>query len=343
MSSPEDPRGPGVPGSVRASSPVTLGDRLRNLFGGGGRPPLPPVPAPPEAEEEEEGMLRMSFLEHLEELRSRIIKSLVGIAVAGLASFSFAQPLWEFVRQPARVALLNNGYPPNLTMIDPMEGFNILWFKLPLVCAVFLASPWVLYQVWAFISPGLYRREKRWAVPFVLTSAGLFIMGGLFGYFVAFRFGLTFLLGIGRGQGLITMVTVTRYFDLFVNVILGVGLVFELPVVIFFLILFHIATPGFLIRHSRYAILVIFLLAAVITPTPDIINMSLFALPMSLLFYLGIFAGYLLVLKREHRAFPWGAVIKIGAGVILLVGAVLYLAISKYGYKLVPHWPFLTR
>jgi len=287
-------------------------------------------------------MLRMSFLGHLEELRSRIIKIIIGILVAAVASFTFASPLWDFVRQPARVALLNNGYPPNLTMIDPMESFNILWFKLPLLCAVFLASPWVLYQIWAFISPGLYRREKRWAIPFILTSAGLFIMGGLFGYFVAFRYGLTFLLGIGKGQGVVTMVTLTHYFDMFVNVILGVGLVFELPVVIFFLILFHIATPGFLMRHSRYAILIIFIIAAVVTPTPDIFNMTLFALPMCLLFYVGIFAGYLLVLHREHRRFPWAKVIKITVVILLLLGCVLYLATTRFGYKLVPHWPFLS-
>jgi sec-independent protein translocase protein TatC len=342
MSSYDDSKGAGAPGRSGTSGPLTIGDRLRGIFGGGGQPPSPPAPAA-QGDDEEDDMLRMSFLEHLEELRSRIIKMLAGILVAAVASFTFAEPLWNFVRQPARTALLNNGYPPDLTMIDPMEGFNILWFKLPLVCAVFLASPWVLYQIWAFISPGLYRKEKRWAIPFILTSAGLFIMGGLFGYFVAFRYGLTFLLGIGKGQGIVTMVTVTHYFDIFVNVILGVGLVFELPVVIFFLILFHIATPGFLIRHSRYAILIIFIIAAVVTPTPDIFNMTLFALPMCLLFYLGIFAGYLLVLKREDRRFPWKSVITITLGILLLLGGVLYLAMTRYGFKLVPHWPFLSR
>src|SRR4029077_8918707 len=90
-------------------------------------------------------------------------------------------------------------HDPKLTLITPMEAFNIVWVKMPILAAIFIASPWILYQVWAFIAPGLYRKERRWAAPFVICSAGLFIAGGLFGYFVAFRYGLTFLLGLGRG------------------------------------------------------------------------------------------------------------------------------------------------
>ena len=343
MSSPQDPRGAGAPGTSGASEPDSAIDRLTRLLGGSGRPPGPPSDNPDTQDDEEDGMLRMSFLGHLEELRSRLIKSLIGIGVALVASLCFSDPLWEFVRQPARTALLNNGYPPDLTMIDPMEGFNIIWFKLPVVCAIFLSCPWVLYQIWAFISPGLYKRERRWVVPFILTAGGLFILGGLFGYFVAFRYGLTFLLGIGRGKGVITMITVTHYFDIFVNVILGVGLVFEMPVIIFSLILFRIASPRFLVNHSRYAILIIFTIAAIVTPTPDVFNMCLFALPMCLLFYLGIFAGYLVVLKREHRRFPWATAFKVLLVVLLILGALLYLGITRFGYKLVPHWPFLMR
>jgi len=288
-------------------------------------------------------MLRMSFLEHLEELRARIIRSLVGIAAAAGVSLWFTDRLWDIVKEPAVAALKADGYVPQLAQIEPMETFNVIWFKLPVLCAIFLASPWVLYQVWAFISPGLYRRERRWAVPFILTAAGLFLLGGAFGYFVAFRYGLAFLLGIGKGKDVIPMVSVSHYFDLFVNVMLGVGLVFELPVIIFFLTLLRIVTPSFLVRHSRYAILIIFILAAVITPTPDIFNMMLFAVPMCLLFYVGIFAGYLLVLHRENRKFPWQTAILIAGVVVLLLAGVLYLSITKYGWRIVPHWPFLAR
>jgi sec-independent protein translocase protein TatC len=139
------------------------------------------------------------------------------------------------------------------------------------------------------------------------------------------------------------MVSITEYFNLFVNVTLGVGLVFELPVIIFFLTLLRIVTPGFLVRNSRYAILAIFILAAIVTPTPDVFNLMLFAMPMCFLFYFGIFAGYLLVLNRENRRFPWKKSMTIVIPVLLLLALVLYLSITRYGMKLVPHWPFLTR
>jgi len=285
----------------------------------------------------------MSFLEHLEELRSRIIKILIGLGVALGISLTFTLPLWHIVIKPAKAALIANGYQPTLAQHSPMEAFNIIWFKLPVVCSVFIASPWVLYQVWAFISPGLYKREKRWAVPFVLGTAGLFILGGLFGYFVAFRYGLTFLLSIGVGNDVVTYISITEYFDMFVNVILGVGVVFELPVLIFFLILLRLVTPRFLMRHSRYAILIIFIIAAVVTPTPDIFNMTLFALPMLVLYYLGVFLGYLFILHREGRKFPWVNVLKITVLLLLLGSGGLYIAITRHVLKLVPHWPFFTR
>ena len=336
MSQSED-SGAGAP--VSSSAPSTL-DKVRKHLGGSQIPPAPPPP-PDEEDSDDDGMLRMSFMEHLEELRSRILRSLMGIAVAAVASLSFSNQLWNFVRQPAAQALKTLGYKEDLVAITPMEGFNVIWFKLPIVCAIFLASPWVLYQVWGFISPGLYRRERRWAAPFILVSAGLFILGGVFAYFVVFRYGLTFLLSIGQGNGVIPMVTISEYFDLFVNVTLGVGLVFELPVLIFFLTLLRILSPMFLLRHSRYAILGIFVLAAIITPTPDVFNLMLFAAPMCLLFYVGIFASYLLVLQRENRRFPWRNVLLILLGVLLILAGALYLAITRYGYKLVPIWPFL--
>jgi sec-independent protein translocase protein TatC len=116
-----------------------------------------------------------------------------------------------------------------------------------------------------------------------------------------------------------------------------------MPVIIFFLALLRIVTPSFLVRHSRYAILIIFIIAAVVTPTPDVFNLMLFALPMCALFYVGIFASYLLVLHRENRKFPWRKVLPIIFGVLLLLAGILYLAITRFDYKLVPFWPFLTR
>lgn len=297
-------------------------------------------PPPPPADGEEEGMLRMSFLEHLEELRKRIISSLIGLAVAFGLSFLFCDQLWNIIKQPAVTALKSLGYPPRLVQTTPMETLNIIWFKLPLVCAIFIASPWVVYQVWAFISPGLYRKERRWAVPFIVSSAGLFILGGLFAYFVAFRFALTFLLGMGYGKSVEPFVSVSEYFAMFVNVVLGIGLVFELPVVIFFLTLLRIVSPSFLIKHSRYAILIIFVIAAIVTPSPDAFNMMLFALPMCLLFYLGVFAAYVLTYHRENQRFPWKTTVIIVIAVLLLLGVGLYIAITRHAIKVVPHWPF---
>jgi sec-independent protein translocase protein TatC len=327
-----------------SASTITGAGGLLARWGGGGGGRRPPPPTGEGGDEEEGGMLRMSFLEHLEELRSRIIRALIGVAVAFAISLTFTYQLWQFVSAPAVDALKTlKVNPPELAQIDPMDGFNTIWVKLPILCSIFIASPWILYQVWAFISPGLYRRERRWAAPFIICSAGLFITGGLFAYFVAFRYGLTFLLGIGQGYNVHPLVSITTYVDLFINVILGVGLVFELPVLIFFLTLLRIVNPQFLLNHSRYAILIIFIAAAIITPTPDVFNLMLFATPMCLLFFVGIFASYLLVLQREGRRFPWRRVLPIVAVVLLLIAIGIYIAITRYGVKVVPHWPFLMR
>src|ERR1700685_189180 len=315
----DTPNGGGLSPEERALVPAGAG--------GGYVPPPPPAP---EEDDDDEGMLRMSFLEHLEEMRTRIIRALMGFGVAFLGCMIFCYPLWNFVRAPAVDALTKIGVkPPNLVINEPMEAFSIIWVQVPLVFALFLASPWVLYQVWAFISPGLYKKEKRVAFPFVLSTAGLFILGGGFAYFVAFRYGLAFLLSIGLSNGVTPLVTITHYFDLFVNVMLGVALVFELPVAIFFLTLLHLASPRFLMAHSRYAILAIVIVAAIITPTPDFFNLMLFAVPMCALFFIGVFAAYLLVLKREGKKFPWTKVLGIALLVILLLAGITHVVMVR--------------
>jgi sec-independent protein translocase protein TatC len=224
-----------------------------------------------------------------------------------------------------------------------MEVFTIVWFKMPLLVSLFVGSPWVLYQVWAFIAPGLYKRERRYAVPFILCTAGLFVGGGLFAYFVAFRYGIEFLLGIGRSIDVAPMVSIETYFDLFVNVILGVAIVFEMPVLIFFLTLLHIASPRFLLKHSRYAILAIVIIAAIVTPTPDVFNLMLFAVPMCALFFVGVFASYLLVLRREGKKFPWSTVLLVVLGLVVAAAATIAILIVRYHFHLVQNWPFLAR
>ena len=314
----------------------------------GGAVAPPPPPSPPadddEEDEEEGGMLRMSFMEHLEELRSRIIRALMGLAVAFVVSILYCYKLWEIISEPATSALEHlHAVPAKLVATSPMEGFSIIWVKLPLLCSVFLGSPWIVWQVWAFISPGLYKRERKWAAPFVLMTAGLFICGGLFAYFLAFRYGLEFLLGISMMGGVQPMVTITEYFDLFVNVTLGVGLVFELPVVIFLLTLLRIASPRFLLRHSRYAILIIVIIAAIVTPTPDVFNLMLFAVPMCVLYFVGLFAGYLVILRREGRKFPWKRFFMIAGGIILVLAVAGLIATKYFHYHLISRWPFVIR
>ena len=312
-------------------------------------PPPPPAAAPPPKKEEEpkdddeEGMARMSFLEHLEELRTRLIRSVLGLVVAFFGCMLFMNQMWDFVRRPATVALKSLGYPPELAALTPMEGISIVWMRVPLLASLFIAAPWILYQVWAFIAPGLYKRERRFAAPFILTTAGLFILGGAFAYFVALRLGLFFLLKIGQEAGIHPYISASEYMDLFVNVILGVALIFELPVLVFFLTLLRIVTPKFLMQHSRYAILGITVLAAIVTPTPDAVNMTLVAAPMIVLYFLGVFASFLLVLRREGRPFPWRKVMPIVLLIVAILAAVLAVLVFGYHFHWIAKWPFFVK
>lgn len=271
-----------------------------------------------------DGMLRMSILEHLNELRTRIIRALIGFGVVLLLAMAFALPLWDLVQAPGLAAFKQLGRG-GFVAIDIMEQFSIIWMWTPLVAAIFLAAPWVIYQAWAFIAPGLYPSERRWAVPFILCTAGLFIAGGFFAYFVVFRYALIFLLGIGGPVNVTPLISIELYFERFVNVMLGVAVTFELPVAIFFLTLIRVASPSFLLRHSDYAILTIVILAAIITPSPDAFNLTLFSVPMLLLYFLGVLASYLLVMRREHRKFPWRIFVYwlLAAAVVFAAGALM--------------------
>jgi len=313
-----------------------------------GGPPAPPSSGTPasgdDGDDEDESMLRMSFLEHLEELRTRIIQVVVGVVVAYLLCLIFAENMWKLVSDPAISALKSLGIKdPKLAQLDPMDSFMIIYMKLPLLAALFLSSPWTLWQVWAFIAPGLYKRERNFAGPFVICTAGLFIAGGCFAYFVAFRLGLSFLLGIGLNANVTPVVDMVKYFDLFVNIMLGIGAVFELPVLIFFIIILGVVSPKFLMDNSRYAILAIVVLAAVITPTPDAFNLTIFAVPMILLYFVGVFAGWMFVRKREGLAFPWKQFFfyVILPLILILAGTAAFLVL-RMGFHFVPRWPFLV-
>src|SRR2546426_2966804 len=210
-----------------------------------------PVDTDPKRDDQQEDQLQgqMSFLDHLEELRKRIIHSLIAVGVAVCVCWYFADPLFVIISKP----ILDNGVQLNMT--KPTEGFN-LELKLALLAAIFLAAPFILAQVWLFIAPGLYKHERRYALPFIFSSSILFIMGGLFGYWVAFPFALQFLIDWGRNMGLTMIISATEYFDLFIMVELGLAVIFEIPAVIFVLSRMGLVSGSFLLRNTRYAILI---------------------------------------------------------------------------------------
>lgn len=251
------------------------------------------VETPPTEEKEEQELHgHMSFLDHLEELRKRIINSLIAIGVALVVSWTFADYLFRLVSRPIVAAGIQ------LNMSKPTEGFN-LELKLAILAAVFLAAPFLVTQVWLFIAPGLYKHERRYALPFILFSSLLFLAGGLFGYLVAFPFALQFLIEWGRNMGLSMVISATEYFDLFIMVELGLGVVFQIPAVIFVLSRIGLVSAGFLLRNTRYAILIAFIVAAIITPTTDLPNMLIMAVPMILLYLLGVVVAFVFGKKRK--------------------------------------------
>jgi sec-independent protein translocase protein TatC len=239
--------------------------------------------ARPQANDED--LQRMSLLEHLEELRRCILRSLVAVAVGFFACWYFAPPIFSFLARPIHAELPEGTRLSFLGVTDPF----ILYVKVAALAALFLTSPFVLYQVWSFVAPGLYRREKRYAAPFVVSGTVFFVLGGLFAYYVAFPLAVDFLLEMG--DQFEPVITIERYFGFLMMVILGLGLMFELPIVILLLAKMGVVTPRFLLRNFRWAVLLIFVAAAILTPTPDIVNLCVFALPTILLYLLGIAAA----------------------------------------------------
>jgi len=255
--------------------------------------------APGELEEgsREELLQGMSFLQHLEELRKRILWSLVGVGVGFGACWYYAERIFQWMQRPIVTALTRHKLDTQLVYTSPTEPFNI-YLKIGLIAGIFVASPWVLYQVWQFISPGLYRREKRYVVPFMCSTVGLFMMGGAFGYWVVYPAALEFL--IGYGEQFKPMITIDKYTDLFLTVILGMGVIFEMPILIFFLAVMGVVSAGFLWKNFRYSILIIFIIAGVLTPTTDIMNMCIFAAPMIVLYVASIGLAWMVHPSRRN-------------------------------------------
>jgi sec-independent protein translocase protein TatC len=248
-------------------------------------------------ENDKESMPTMGFLEHLEELRKRVVYSIAAVGVGFGACWGYRERIYAIMQRPIMDALRANKLPEKLTYLNPTDPFN-LYLKISALAGLFLTSPFVLYQVWLFISPGLYRREKRYVVPFMLSTITLFCSGGYFGYRIVFPRALNFL--IDFSHQFTPMVTIEEYTQLFLSIVLGMGLIFELPILIFFLSLMGIVSPGFMWKHSRYAILIIFIIAAIVTPTPDVVNMCIFAAPMLGLYFLSVGVAWMVHPKQRQ-------------------------------------------
>ena len=238
----------------------------------------------------------MSFLAHLEELRMRLIKSFIAVAVGFVGSWYYAERIFAWVQKPIMEALRHNGMEQKLVYLNPTEPFN-MYLKVGFIAGLFLASPIVLYQLWAFIAPGLYRHEKRYIFPFLFSTVFLFCAGGYVGYSVVYPAALDFL--IGYGKQFQPMITIGEYTDLFLVIIVGMGIIFEMPILAGFLAAMGVVSPGFLWKNLRYSILVIFIIAAIVTPTTDVMNMCLFAAPMIVLSLVSILVAWLVHPRRR--------------------------------------------
>ncbi len=248
-------------------------------------------------EDEEESADRMSFLEHLDELRKRIVNCCLGIAVGILISFFFIDQIFNFLLAPTRRVL-----PPGVRMIytQPGEAFG-MYITVSLIAGAVIASPYVMYQVWRFIAPGLYTNEKRMAIPFVLLTTGGFIAGAAFNHFVAFPFMMRFFASFNTPD-LAFMPKLEDVFGLYEKMLLGMGAIFQMPTLVYFLARMRLVTASFLWKHGKYAILVAYVIAAVITPTADPVNQTVFAAPIITLYFLSIGIAWLVGPKRIKAA-----------------------------------------
>ncbi len=252
-----------------------------------------PAATGPELEAAADELPRMSLLEHLEELRKRILVSVVAIFVAFLASWYFAPHIFRWLERPILEALPKG----EMLAFTDLSGPFLLYVKVALLTALFAASPVVLLQVWLFLRPGLYPRERRLAVPFIVFTSLFFVAGGYFGYRVAFPMIVRFLLSVG--EGFRPVITIQTYFAMMSKILLGLALVFEMPMLIFFFARLGLVSARQLLAWFRWAVLVIFVVAAVITPTPDVATQTVFAVPMILLYLLGIGVAALFGTKRD--------------------------------------------
>jgi len=238
----------------------------------------------------------MGFLDHLEELRKRLIRSCIAIAIGMAVSAIFIDRIANFV-----LAQILRTLPPNSALIytNPSEGFSF-WFNLALIAGVVLAAPFVMYQVWGFIAPGLYANEKKFVVPFVLLTTIGTIVGALFSNYLLFP-GMMKFFSTFSGKYLVMMPSINDTFDHYIRMMIGMVVVFQMPTLVFFLAKLRLVTARFLWRHLGYAILIIFTIAAFLTSSPDAWNQTMFALPMIGLYLISIVIAWIVAPRREKE------------------------------------------
>jgi sec-independent protein translocase protein TatC len=238
---------------------------------------------------------KMSFMEHLGELRTRIMWSVASAGVGIVIALFITDPAMRFISRP----LLS--MKTELVFTSPTEAFWT-WMKVAMVLGIFISMPGILFQVWKFVAPGLHEHEKKYAAPFIIIGSLLFLIGGAFAMLIIIPYASNFLVTFGQEKGWKPMLTVSSYTDFVIKFALAFGVVFELPVVITILSLIGVVTPQFLSRNRKYAILVNFIIAAILTPTPDMINQTLMAGPLCILYEVGIICARLAT--RRRKAIP---------------------------------------
>lgn len=331
----------------------------------------------------------MSFLDHLDELRKRLIRSALFIAIAFVICWIFSDRIYNFLQVPVRAAMLDakrqfapplsgtaiplaelpdetpviftlpteakigaaliaagtaipakvkrdadgavqlltttyfviddrtviekdTVIPPalyqwantqmgrdNQLVVPTVQGAFNLYIKVSFYAAIFFAVPFLLVQVWGFVAPGLYPHEKSYAAPIIIMASAFFLLGCAFAYYIAFPRAANFLLGVATGGNLRPLVTADEYFDLIIIIMLGLGVVFEIPTITFFTSRLGLVSPGLLLKVWRYAVIVIFIIAAVLSPTTDVPNLLVFAAPMLLLYFLSIGIAWVFHRRRQ--------------------------------------------
>lgn len=241
---------------------------------------------------------RMSFLDHLDELRRRILYSVYSILAAAVVAFTFLKPLLNEITRPMLAVLPAGQKLSGMESLDPIMFF----FKAGLFLALIIASPLILLQVWFFIAPGLYSKEKKLAVPFVFVATALFLAGAYFGHRVAFRVTWQFLAEFALALDFMNWIpTASSAFSLYMRIVIGLGLIFQMPVVIFVLSRFGIVSARFLIKNFKYAVLIIFIVAAVASPGQDPASQLIFAAPMMVLYVMSIGVAWLFGKKKPSE------------------------------------------